>query len=112
MVVKSAKGVSLHEHKLRQAIIPVAAAQQLVETATSDIRFDRERGARSSPMATKMKTSEMGLPNTGEVIAFMVDCLGVRKRGNKESFKEYDELKKLKKGSLATEEHGRIARKT
>ncbi len=58
-----------------------------------------------------MKTGEMGLPNTGEVIAFMVDCLGVRKRGNKDSFKEYDELKKLKKGGLATDEHGRIARK-
>jgi len=52
--------------------------------------------------------TQLGLPGTGAVLAFMVDCLGVPKETNGYSYKE---LERLAKGGLATEKYWLIARR-
>src|SRR5260370_3154202 len=53
-------------------------------------------------------STESGLPTTGAVLAFMVDCLGVPKETDAYSYKE---LERLGKGGLATEKYWTVARK-
>jgi uncharacterized protein (DUF2384 family) len=53
-------------------------------------------------------SKEFGLPSTGAVLAFMVDCLGVPKETDEYSYKE---LERLAKGGLATEKYWAVARK-
>lgn len=53
-------------------------------------------------------SKEFGLPSTGAVLAFMVDCLGVSKDAAEYSYKE---LERLKKGGLATEKYWAVAHK-
>jgi len=53
-------------------------------------------------------STESGLPTTGAVLAFMVDCLGVPKEAAGFSYKE---LERLGKGGLATEKYWAVARK-
>lgn len=52
--------------------------------------------------------TSLGLPSTGAVLAFMVDCLGVPKETDAYSYKE---LERLGKGGLATEKYWEVARK-
>ena len=53
-------------------------------------------------------SKEFGLPSTGAVLAFMVDCLSVPKETDDYSYKE---LERLAKGGLATEKYWAVARK-
>lgn len=53
-------------------------------------------------------SKEFGLPSTGAVLAFMVDCLGVPKETDDYTYKE---LERLAKGGLATETYWAVARK-
>lgn len=53
-------------------------------------------------------STELGLPSTGAVLVFMVDCLGVPKETDGFSYKE---LERLGKGGLATEKYWAVARK-
>lgn len=57
---------------------------------------------------TSPALTEFGLPSTGAVLAFMVDCLGVPKETDAYSYKE---LERLEKGGLAMEKHWEVARK-
>jgi hypothetical protein len=56
----------------------------------------------------KSSVTEFGLPTTGAVLAFMVDCLGVPKETEAYSYKE---LERLKKGGLKTETYWAVTRK-
>jgi hypothetical protein len=57
---------------------------------------------------TATESKEFGLPSTGAVLAFMVDCLGVPKETDHYGYKE---LERLGKGGLATEKYWAVARK-
>lgn len=56
----------------------------------------------------KSSPTGFGLPTTGAVLAFMVDCLGIPKETDDYGYKE---LERLKKGGMATETYWAVARK-
>jgi hypothetical protein len=65
--------------------------------------------ARPSPFKMKATThSASGLPNMGEILGFIVDCLGVPKE--KDSY-THKELQRLKKGGLSPQKYWAIAHK-
>ena len=68
------------------------------------------RVERTAKPLHNMKTptsAKVGLPSTGAVLAFMVDCLGIPKDGDGYGYKE---LERLRKGGLSAEKQWAVAR--
>lgn len=57
---------------------------------------------------TSVESNDHRLPSTGAVLAFIVDCLGIPK---KTDAYDYYELRRLRKGGLATDNYWEVARK-
>jgi len=66
-----------------------------------------ERTAKPPHNMKAPTSAKVGLPSTGAVLAFMVDCLGIPKDSDSYNYKE---VERLRKGGLSTEKHWAVAR--